>query len=328
MASTNFKLFDENKTNMMSDTEYNINTQRLNGVQAGIASSQLQNKTLHQTSLVAYSLTQIMIQNGYDANDSAAVSAFVGNMSNSLLQKVLDKATSAEAQTGTVTNKWISPATMKAAALLLSGGTMSGAIDMGNNKITNLADPTDSLDSANKKYVDEKVGTWNTLFEKEEVWSDSGPSYSHQKTLYSPGELDMLPLSGSKECKISLKLFGSLTVINSASYSQAIDIGYGGFPSGNVFELAYFTAGTSQMNVDGFELISIFNDKSYCLVSTGGSSSSPRISLYNKENSRPAIGCTEQYKNASEIYFIFGKRGIQPFSFSNLHYKLKMEYKN
>ena len=155
MASTNFKLFDENKTNMMSDTEYNINTQRLNGVQAGIASSQLQNKTLHQTSLVAYSLAQIMMQNGYDANDSAAVSAFVGNMSNSLLQKVLDKATSVEAKAGTVTNKWISPATMKAAALLLSGGTMSGPINMGNNKITNLADPTDSLDSANKKYVDE-----------------------------------------------------------------------------------------------------------------------------------------------------------------------------
>ena len=155
MASTNFKLFDENKTNMMSDTEYNINVQRLNGVQAGIASSQLQNKTLHQTSLVAYSLAQIMMQNGYDANDSAAVSAFVGNMSNSLLQKVLDKATSVEAQAGTITNKWISPATMKAAALLLSGGTMSGPINMGNNKITNLADPTNSLDSANKKYVDE-----------------------------------------------------------------------------------------------------------------------------------------------------------------------------
>ena len=155
MASTNFKLFDENKTNMMSDTEYNINTQRLNGVQTGIASSQLQNKTLYQTSLVAYALAQIMMQNGYDANDSAIVSAFVGNMSNSLLQKVLDKATSVEAQAGTLTNKWISPATMKAAALLLSGGTMSGSINMGNNKITNLADPTDSLDSANKKYVDE-----------------------------------------------------------------------------------------------------------------------------------------------------------------------------
>lgn len=119
MASTNFKLFDENKTNMMSDTEYNINTQRLNGVQAGIASSQLQNKTLHQTSLVAYSLAQIMMQNGYDANDSAAVSAFVSNMSNSLLQKVLDKATADEAKGGTNNTKYITPATMKAAVDLI-----------------------------------------------------------------------------------------------------------------------------------------------------------------------------------------------------------------
>lgn len=120
MASTNFKLFDENKTNMMSDTEYNINTQRLNGVQAGIASSQLQNKTLYQTSLVAYSLAQIMMQNGYDANDSAAVSAFVGNMSNSLLQKVLDKATSAEAQNGINNTKWMTPALTKAAIDILA----------------------------------------------------------------------------------------------------------------------------------------------------------------------------------------------------------------
>lgn len=178
MASTNFKLFDENKTNMMSDTEYNINTQRLNGVQAGIASSQLQNKTLYQTSLVAYSLAQIMMQNGYDANDSAAVSAFVGNMSNSLLQKVLDKATSAEAQAGTVTNKWISPATMKAAALLLSGGTMSGPINMGNNKITNLADPTDSLDSANKKYVDDSLP-----FKKIKIADNLNLSFSGGKEL-------------------------------------------------------------------------------------------------------------------------------------------------
>ena len=157
MASTNFKLFDENKKNMMSDIEYNINAQRLNGVQAGIASSQLQNKTLYQTSLVAYSLAQIMVQNGYYANDSAAASAFVGNMSNSLLQKVLDKATSAEAKAGTITNKWISPATMKAAALLLSGGTMTGPIAMGNHKITGLGTPTADTDAATKGFVNSVV---------------------------------------------------------------------------------------------------------------------------------------------------------------------------
>ena len=151
MASTNFKLFDENKTNMMSDTEYNINTQRLNGVQAGIASSQLQNKTLHQTSLVAYSLAQIMMQNGYDANDSAAVSAFVSNMSNSLLQKVLDKATADEAKGGTNNTKYITPATMKAAVDLIIANKQ--------DKITGAASTITSNNlSANRALISNSSG--------------------------------------------------------------------------------------------------------------------------------------------------------------------------
>lgn len=200
-------------------------------------------------------------------------------------------------------------------------------VNLNSNRIVNLASPQNNTDAVNKQYADEKIGTWNTLFEQEDTWSTSTPSYSHQKTLYSSGELDMSPLINSKECKITLELFGSLTVINSASYSQSMFVGYRGFPSGDSFELAYFTAGTSQMNIEGFELISIFNDKSYCSTSDGGSSTSPRISLYNKGNSRPAIGCSEQYKNAGEIYLVFGKNGAQPFTFSNFHYKLKMEYK-
>ena len=36
-----------------------------------------------------------------------------------------------------------------------SGGSMGGVLDMNGNKITNLAYPTESLDSANKKYVDD-----------------------------------------------------------------------------------------------------------------------------------------------------------------------------
>lgn len=113
MASTNFKLFDENKTNMMSDTEYNINTQRLNGVQAGIASSQLQNKTLYQTSLMSYALAQIMNQNGIDSNDTAAVSAFINGLSDTLVQKVLDKATEQMAIAATDNSHYMTPALVK-----------------------------------------------------------------------------------------------------------------------------------------------------------------------------------------------------------------------
>ena len=38
--------------------------------------------------------------------------------------------------------------------LNLSGGTMSGAIAMGNSKITGLGTPTDAADAATKAYID------------------------------------------------------------------------------------------------------------------------------------------------------------------------------
>ena len=159
MPTNNFKLFDQNKANLLSDTEYTNSTQRLNGVQTGVASSQLNNKFAYQVSLVAYAIAQIMNQNGLDASDTLAVSAFVGNLGGSLLQKVADKASTAEAAAGVLTNKYISPATMKAAALLLSGGVMTGTLDMNNNKITNLPTPTSNSEPATKGYVDGNVVT-------------------------------------------------------------------------------------------------------------------------------------------------------------------------
>ena len=114
MASSNFKLFDENKTNMMQDGEYGINNQRLNGLQSGIASSMLQNKFQYQMSLISYAIGQLMVQNNIDANDSQAVSTFVNNLSNTFLQKVIDKATTGQAQAGTDDTKWLTPALVKA----------------------------------------------------------------------------------------------------------------------------------------------------------------------------------------------------------------------
>ena len=115
MASSNIKLFDENKGNMLTDTEFNISNQRMNGLQTGIASSQLQNKAMYQASLVAYAIAQVMMQNGLNANDTDAVSAFVANLSGTMLQKVYDIATTEEAQAGVATGKWMSPALVKAA---------------------------------------------------------------------------------------------------------------------------------------------------------------------------------------------------------------------
>lgn len=115
MATNNIKIFDQNKANMLTDEAYNTSTQRLNGVQQGIASSQLQNKTLYQVSLVAYAIGQMMQANGLNANDADAVSTFAGNLSNTIVQKILDKADATEAKNFTVNNKFITPQTWKVA---------------------------------------------------------------------------------------------------------------------------------------------------------------------------------------------------------------------
>ena len=195
MASSNIKLFDENKGNMLSDSEFNSSTQRMNGLQAGVASSKLQNKAMYQASLVAYAIAHVMMQNGKNANDTDAVSAFVANLSGAMLQKVYDLATTSEAQAGTATGKWMSPALVKAAFdyrkattseaqagtndtkwmspalvkaeidkilsdknfLQKSGGTMTG------NLVLN-ANPTANLGAATKQYVDAEVKKITPVF--------------------------------------------------------------------------------------------------------------------------------------------------------------------
>lgn len=48
-------------------------------------------------------------------------------------------------------------------ALPLTGGTMSGVIDMGNNKITNLTDPTANQDAATRIFVTSQLGNYLPL---------------------------------------------------------------------------------------------------------------------------------------------------------------------
>ena len=153
MASSNIKLFDENKGNMLNDTEFNISTQRINGLQTGVASSQLQNKAMYQASLVTYAIAQLMLANGQNANDTDAVSTFVNNLLASIVQKKLDKATKQDVVDGTI-GKWISSELLKSnnediakAYLKLAGGTMSGDLFLN-------ADPKSALQAATKNYID------------------------------------------------------------------------------------------------------------------------------------------------------------------------------
>ena len=123
MAGSNFKLFDENKKNMQTDTEYGSDVQRLQGVQTGVASSKLNNKFAYQVSLVAYAITQMMNANGFNAYDSDSVTTFVNNLSRSVLQKVVDRA---NAQTiPTVTDKWTSPLVVSALITKFTGASNS-----------------------------------------------------------------------------------------------------------------------------------------------------------------------------------------------------------
>ena len=161
MASSNIKLFDENKGNMLNDTEFNISTQRLNGLQTGVASSQLQNKAMYQASLVAYAIAQLMLANGKNANDTDAVSTFVNNLLASIVQKKLDKATKQDVVDGTI-GKWISSELLKSnnediakTYLKLAGGTMSGDLFLN-------ADPTSALQAATKHYIDSNFMKFET----------------------------------------------------------------------------------------------------------------------------------------------------------------------
>lgn len=176
MASSNIKLFDENKGNMLSDSEFSISNQRMNGLQTGVASSQLQNKAMYQASLVAYAIAQVMMQNGLNANDTDAVSTFVSNLSRTMLQKVYDIATTAEAQAGVATGKWMSPALVKAAINSLAAKAQNI-----------LSDETKALyglgADATPDQVLASLGRLNSALPNDKIWQRIAATVSDIKTV-------------------------------------------------------------------------------------------------------------------------------------------------
>ena len=168
MATNNIKIFDQNKANMLTDEAYNTSSQRLNGVQQGIASSQLQNKTLYQVSLVAYAIGQMMQANGLNANDADAVSTFAGNLSNTIVQKILDKASTVEAKNFTVNNKFITPQTWKAAYDFMKADSdmVTSAVDDTHYITPKLLKEGANLFGGKVELEDGTITSWRTFNKK------------------------------------------------------------------------------------------------------------------------------------------------------------------
>lgn len=70
MANTNFLQFDSQSTNMLSDENYSIDSQRISGVSEGLARSALYNKQSFQSSTMIKALADFIVDCGYDAMDN------------------------------------------------------------------------------------------------------------------------------------------------------------------------------------------------------------------------------------------------------------------
>lgn len=82
-------------------------------------------------------------------NNVGSINLFAANV---LVKVVLDTDLKRAYVQNADTNKYIEDTFLKKA-----GGTMSGAINMGSKKITNLATPTADADASTKKYVDDNL---------------------------------------------------------------------------------------------------------------------------------------------------------------------------
>lgn len=78
------------------------------------------------------------------------------------------------------------------AALLKTGDTMQGTLDMGGNKIQNVAAPEKESDAVNKKFVDDALANFESGMTTELLWQNASPgsNFSAQTVSLDLSEYD------------------------------------------------------------------------------------------------------------------------------------------
>lgn len=100
--------------------------------------------------------------------------------------------------------------------LPLSGGTMTGAINMGSKKITSLATPTENTDAATKGYVDSIAGGQidpSTFATKEDLNKKLDKTGGSGMTKFEVSANDSIILSGNNSINLSTSGTGNPGVI-------------------------------------------------------------------------------------------------------------------
>ena len=114
----------------------NVTTAKI--ADANVTEAKLAGDAVTTVKILDTNVTNAKLAKGIDAEKLAD-----GSVDNSELQYIGNLTSDAQTQLD--------------AKLALAGGTMTGAIDMGSNSISNLQTPTDNSDAANKSYVDNAV---------------------------------------------------------------------------------------------------------------------------------------------------------------------------